>query len=191
LAQTALAIELLLVAPMRIKNLASIDLTQHLVRPGRARGVVLLSFVRAEVKNDQVLDYPLPPSSIALLDRYLADYRPLLAPPGSTALFPGRDGLAKGRMVMGPRISRTIFKYTGLKMHPHLFRHFAAKLQLEAEPGSYEVMRRVLGHTSIATTTRAYAGTESAAAVRHYDKVVERLRDRPGLAPATKRRLAA
>ncbi|MDN3568489.1 hypothetical protein QWZ14_29275, partial [Paeniroseomonas aquatica] len=34
-------------------------------------------------------------------------------------------------------------------------------------------------HTSIETTTRAYAGTESAAAVRHYDKTLERLRAQP------------
>jgi integrase len=91
-------------------------------------------------------------------------------------LFPGENGRAKGRSVLGPRISKTIFQHTGLRMHPHLFRHIAAKLQLEAEPGSYEVVRRVLGHESIETTTRAYAGTETAAAVRHYDRTIERLR---------------
>ena len=178
LVQTALAIELFLVAPMRIKNLAEIDIEQHLTRPGRNRQIVVLSFMRDEVKNSQVLDFPLPVSTVALLERYLTVYRPLLAAPGSTALFPGTGGRAKGRSVLGPRISNTIFQHTGLRVHPHLFRHIAAKLQLEAEPGSYELVRRVLGHTSIETTTRAYAGTETAAAVRHYDRTIERLRRR-------------
>ena len=48
------------------------------------------------------------------------------------------------------------------------------------------LVRRVLGHSSIETTTRAYAGTETAAAMRHYDKTVERLRRQP--APARGKR---
>ena len=46
-------------------------------------------------------------------------------------------------------------------------------------PGAYESVRRLLGHSSIATTTNFYAGSETAAAVRHYDEVVLRLRERP------------
>ncbi len=175
--QTALAVELLLVAPIRIKNLAGIDIETHLTRPGRSRNSVVLSFEREEVKNRQTLDYPLPETTVRLLERYLAEFRPLLAPTGSTALFPRRDGRSKGRAALGVRISQTIFKHTGLRMHPHLFRHFAAKMQLEAEPGSHEVVRRVLGHHSLETTIAAYTGTETAAAVRHYDRTIERLRN--------------
>ena len=80
--------------------------------------------------------------------------------------------------MLGPRISRTIFQYTGLHMHPHLFRHLAAKLHLEAEPGSYEAVRRLLGHKTLRTTTGFYTGLENAAAARHYDKLRRRLRTR-------------
>ncbi len=52
-------------------------------------------------------------------------------------------------------------------------------LQLEAEPGSYDLMRRAPGHRSIETTARAYASTETVAAIGHYDKTVERLRRQP------------
>ena len=41
-------------------------------------------------------------------------------------------------------------------MNPHLFRHVMAKIYLDANPGEYEVVRRVLAHRSIDTTTRYY-----------------------------------
>ena len=41
-----------------------------------------------------------------------------------------------------------------------------------ANPGGHEVVRHLLGHRSIATTLRFYAGMEVAAALRRYDAVV-------------------
>ena len=67
-----------------------------------------------------------------------------------------------------------------MRVHPHLFRHIAAKLYLDANPGSYEVMRRVLGHRSIETTTAFYTGLETAAAVRHFDATILKLRKSGG-----------
>jgi hypothetical protein len=70
LAQTALAVELLLMAPVRGGNLASIDLERHLDRRGRSRSeAVHLVFEAHEVKNRECLDFPLPPETVALLDR--------------------------------------------------------------------------------------------------------------------------
>jgi integrase len=63
-----------------------------------------------------------------------------------------------------------------MRMHPHLFRHAGAKLFLDANPGAYEVVRRVLGHRSLNTTTNFYTGLETARAVRHFDTTILRLR---------------
>lgn len=180
LVQQALAIELLLMAPIRVGNLAALDLERHLVRPNRARGAVHLVVAAEQVKNREPLEFPLPPPTVALLERYRAEFRPLLAPPGSTALFPGRGGAPKTRHGLGLRISRTVFAHTGLRVHPHLFRHIAAKLFLDAHPGAYEVVRRVLGHRSLETTTGFYTGLETAAAVRHFDETILRLRGGAG-----------
>jgi integrase len=73
-----------------------------------------------------------------------------------------------------------------LRVHPHLFRHIAAKLFLDGNPGSYEIIRRVLGHRSIDTTTGFYTGLETAAAVRHFDKTILNLR-REGSVKGSKR----
>ena len=175
-AQRALAISILTFAPMRIGNLAGLDRDRHVVRHGRGKAeVVHLVIAGWEVKNRRELEYPLPAPTIALLDRYLHRFWPTLAVVGTTALFPGRDGAAKGRRGLGQQISKAVFDRTGLRMHPHLFRHAAAKLYLSVRPGDLEVMRLVLGHETIATTTGHYAGFETAAAVRLFDRTILRL----------------
>jgi integrase len=132
----------------------------HLIVPGR------------EVKNAQDLEFELPERTAELIDWYLRDHRPVLAVPGCTALFPSPSGKAKRKETLGLQIQEIVFARTGLTVNAHLFRHIGAKLFLDAVPGGYEVVRRVLGHKSIATTTSFYAGAETAAAVRHFDAVV-------------------
>ena len=70
------------------------------------------------------------------------------------------------------QISETIRKATGLRMHPHLFRHLAAFLILRRNPGEFETVRVLLGHRSIATTIRFYCAMEQAAAFARFDEVV-------------------
>jgi hypothetical protein len=175
LAQTAAAIEILLMAPLRIKNLANLDLERNLVRLGEELHIVIEP---DEVKNRQQLQFPLPPKSALLIDHYVREYRPMLAMRDNAALFPGRTSGPKRQQVLGKQISRSIHSYTGLEVNPHLFRHLAAKLFLDANPGSYEVVRRVLGHKSMKTTLSFYTGLEHAAAARHFDANILRLRRR-------------
>ena len=78
---------------------------------------------------------------------------------------------------LSSQISSAVFRETGLKVHVHQFRHLAAKLHLDHRPGEYESVRRILGHKSIDTTTRAYTGLETASAVRHYDQKIIELRE--------------
>jgi integrase len=79
---------------------------------------------------------------------------------------------------------------TGLRVNPHLFRHIAAKLYLDSNPGGYGVIRLLHGHQSVDTTTQYYCGTEAPAAVRHYDEHILRRREQSievvsGLNPRT------
>jgi integrase len=74
------------------------------------------------------------------------------------------------------QISAAVFRFTGLKVNPHLFRHAGAKIFLDQRPGQYEVVRQVLRHRSIATTTSFYAGAETRSAGQHYASVIGQLR---------------
>lgn len=134
-AQLAAAIEILLMAPVRRSNLVKLDIERHLVRPGRGKTLHLVISAE-EVKNGESLEHPLPPESIDLVERYIREFRPRLASTGNTALFPGIGAGPKNQAAFGTQISRTIRAHTGLRVHPHLFRHIAAKLFLDANPGN-------------------------------------------------------
>jgi integrase len=175
-AQLAVAIEILIMAPIRLANLCALDLEQNLVRPRRRGKELHIAFPAEDVKNREPLEYPLPVPSVELIEHYLKESRPLLAFPNCSALFPGRWSGPKKPITLGIQITQTIRSHTGLVMNPHLFRHAMAKIYLDANPGGYEVVRRVLGHRSIDTTTAFYTGVETAAAVRHFDNVILKLR---------------
>jgi hypothetical protein len=69
-----------------------------------------------------------------------------------------------------------VFRFSGLVVNAHLFRHAGAKIFLDQRPGEYEVMRQVLRHRSIQTTTSFYAGAETRSAGQHYAAVIDQLR---------------
>ena len=112
LAQTAVMIEILLMAPLRISNLASLDIERHLVRPSRSGQAVHIVIEGSEVKNAQPLEFPLPPQSVALLERYLTAFRPTLAADGGTALFPGRTATFASTAIPCASRSRTRYSHT-------------------------------------------------------------------------------
>nr|WP_294516637.1 site-specific integrase [uncultured Rhodopila sp.] len=175
----ALAYELLVMTLMRIGNLVDIDIDRHIVRVG---GLVWLKIPGSEVKNGKPLKFPLPASTVALLDTYLRDHRHHLVTIPTTALFPGRKNEFRDRSNFGAKLKKMVKTYTDLTVHPHLFRHIGAKLYLEHHPGAYEVVRRLLGHSSLEVTTKTYTGTETVAAIRQYQASILRRRCAGGVA---------
>jgi len=187
---TALAIEIEIVAPMRIANLTSLRLDLNVHRPSSRRGEPLIVLGEHEVKNRVPLEFPLPERTVRLLDLYLEQHHPVLAPSGSTYLFP-TPGSSDRRNTecFAKRIQNTIRSETGLRMSCHQFRHVAAKLYLDRHPGGYEVVRRLLGHINSRTTTNFYSGLETRAAVKHYHEGILDLHDDP-VGPMTPNRPA-
>jgi integrase len=179
--QSALAIAILQVAPMRMKNLASLRLGDHVVqtRPGGMRQLVIPA---DEVKNKSPLAFEVSDALGEVLDAYLARCRPLLAENPDGFLFPARKGGAKTPAQLAAQIKRTIRQETGIDLNAHAFRHLAAKLFLEEHPGEYETTRLILGHKSITTTVKAYCGLEQADALRRLDALIDRRRKIKGKA---------
>jgi integrase len=177
-AQSALGVELLLMASLRIGNLAALDLDRNIIRNGRrGREVVHLAIPAEDVKNSVAIEAELTPETVGLLDLYLERYRPLLLDGSSPWLFPGQGAKAKSRHTLGLQVKKFIKRKCGLEVNVHLFRHIGAKLYLDAYPGAYGLIQRVHGHRSSETTTRYYCGTENVAAMRHFDKHILRLRE--------------
>ena len=172
MAQYAVALEILLMAPMRMRNLISLDLDHHVVRPARSDGALHIIIPGQEVKNRRELDYPLPEESAALIGRYLEQFRPLLASPANRALFPGAAAGPKTDRTLARQIIRTVFRYVAVRVNPHLFRHIAVKLHLDRHPGEHAVVTHALGNRSVDMTALHYAGLETAAAVRYFDETI-------------------
>jgi integrase len=174
-AEMAAAIAILLVAPVRIKNLREIEIGKQLRREGRR---MILTFDEVEVKNGVPLIFELDEETAELVTWFIENHRPRLSGSGSAFLFPGRDGGPRTDCGLSTPLTKILRKELGRDINPHLFRHLAAKLFLDANPGQYETVRQLLGHKSIVTTMRFYAGFETAAATKLYRGVVEGLRDK-------------
>lgn len=169
--EDALAIAILSVCPLRIKNIAGIRLDVHLHRPGDGR--VFLVFGEDEIKNDRPVEFELPPGLCRMLDKHLALRSPLLCPAGTPWLFPRRSGTdGVDPCTLSTRLKERIFKETGIVMNAHLFRHLAAMLYLEANPGAYEAVRRLLGHSSVSKTISLYTGLETRSVFEAFGQVL-------------------
>ena len=187
LVQASVAIEILTFAPMRISNLQGLRLDEHISwQAGRMR----INIPRQQVKNDQALDFLLPESVSKRVMQYIDDWRPFLTTPANPYLFPGRNGKPKDSSALHNQIENTLWKEAGIRLTPHQFRHAAAKILLDAKPGHYEVVRKVLGHKSLTTTYSHYAGAETQAAISLYDDVIIQHRQRKSFEPRQQNQLA-
>jgi integrase len=167
--ERALAVSLLIVTALRIKNLRSIHLTRNIRRAG-ARVFVL--FGRTESKNGIDIEIELPADTVKLLDRFIAEHRPHLPGHEGAYLFPGQDGGPKSDNAMREGINAALKRHAGLTVSPHLFRHIVAKIAIERDPSLYGAVSRHLGHKSIGTTLGSYLGTETKAASRRLNEII-------------------
>ena len=169
--EDALAIAILLNCPIRAKSLAGLDLRQHIQRPGD--GKVYLVLEEADTKTGRPIEFELPRDVVRLLDAHLKTRSPHMCPPGTPYLFPQRSG---ARPVdpsgLAGRIAKRVRRETGFEMNAHLFRHFAVMLWLDANPGGYEVARRLLGHSELSHTINMYSGLEVRTATMAFSDLV-------------------
>jgi len=167
-AEIGLAIQILLVAPMRLANLAALHLENNVVRVGGLEPTYHLVIPREDVKNDEPLEYPLPKMVSEMFGIYLRVFRPRLSRAENPWLFPGEIDGYKTKGTLSGQIIERITKELGIRVTPHQFRHLAAAFILEKDPANYEFVRRVLGHTNLQTTINYYVGLQTLDAVRKF-----------------------
>lgn len=169
----ATAITILLACPMRIKNRAALDLDQHVTPYGSGSKLrYRISVPSVEVKNNVAIEAELQEDASKVMTQYLRHYRHFLVGAPTSALFPSANGGPRPPTSVGYGISNIIRKETGLQVHPHLFRHLAAKLYLETFHGDYESVRRQLGHKKHDTTVKFYAPIDNRRAQERFSQVV-------------------
>lgn len=174
--QTALAVAILLSVPMRARNLARLAFGGNLVLRD---GTWWVEIPGSEVKNGQAIEMQLAARTGRLLEIYRERVLPVLAPVASRWVFPGQDGGHKAEVTQAQQIKSLMTRELGCPLSPHQFRHLVGYLCLLHQPSGHEVVRIMLGHRSIETTIRFYAGMEGLAAARQYDAMLQELSDEP------------
>lgn len=175
-----LMIALLAARPIRISNLASIDMDRHLTRHGDD---YWLTFPAQEMKKRRHLEFPLPKELSLAMDQYFAVHRPVLAAKSGFWKRGEHTGLwvsGHGSKLHADRIYCRIIDRTrecfGRSINPHSFRDVAATSIAIEDPGHVGIVTTILGHSNPKTAETFYNQAGSLEAARSHQAVVQLLR---------------
>lgn len=167
--ERALALALFIHAGLRLQTLRTLKLDYF--RWAHCRECHIYIAPEA-MKAGRPHELVLSSEAAALLELYQRNYRDRLPGAAGPYLLPGKNEGTRSKNAMY-EAAKTAFKQAGLKAHPHLVRHIIAKICRERDPTSAFAVSRVLGHASLNTTNAHYLGTESKAAGRFVDRLLE------------------
>jgi integrase len=173
-AQAAIAVAILSYMPLRMQNLAALTFNIHLFMREGARANSTLELAAGEVKNRRELAFDIPSDVAKMIIEYRNSFAPKVIGHRPDKLFVNADGTPKSQGTVSAFITTTLRRRTGIVLTAHQFRHLSAKIMLDAEPGSFETVRQLLGHASLNTTVGAYAGIDSRRAARHHQRLIEK-----------------
>ena len=173
-AQVALAVEILFYMAPRMRNLAALAFDEHLFLREEPGAVSSLEIPAGETKNKQPIAFDIPPHLARMLIAYRNEIAPKIMDRKPTCVFVNQDGTRKLPQTLSKLIQRTVFKETGITLTPHQFRHLAAKILLDHSPGAFELVRQLLGHQNLKTTTDFYAGVDTRRAARHHAELLQK-----------------
>ncbi|MES0032719.1 hypothetical protein [Mesorhizobium sp. M0040] len=174
-AQGALGIEILMSAPVRLKNLTALAFEEHLFL--RERGISTLMLSADETKTGENLEFDIPPKLAARLIEYHDVIAPAVIGHKPKHLFVTDDGRVKGFAGVRYLVQRYFKQYVGMHMNPHAFRHLAAKFMLDSSPGGYVMVQHLLGHQKLETTAAFYCDENSRRAGRHHNTLLTKALD--------------
>lgn len=169
-----LLIAFLAARPIRLKNLAALEIGRHLIR---IDGVYWLHLEAHEVKNRKHIEVTLPDELTSYLDHYIRRVRPRLLDSNKT----GRLWISNIRTPLSENVIRHhICKHTkaafGTAISPHLFRDCAATSVAIEDPEHVRIATAILGHHSPKTAQKFYDQSRMLSAGRHYQSALKKLR---------------
>jgi integrase len=150
----ALIMLVLSAAPVRLRNLAMIEIGTHLHITGSS---ATLRFNENETKNRQRLTHPLPRHLLPYLQVYLDRIRPSFGTRGACdRLWLGFEGRPLTAHSIYGRVLLTSQRLLGVKINPHSFRACAATSLADRSSTDALVAGPLLGHRYFSTTERHY-----------------------------------
>ena len=182
----ALALGILALRPIRLKNLAQLTLSEHLTHDGSRWQC---SFSGWETKDKKPLHFALPTDIefVTRFERYLTVHRPVLlrdlhntsqSRPVSQLTGPLWISIRRSRMSRQSlywntcRISERLFN---VRLNPHLMRDCAASAMSSDAPEYILAAARILGHSALTTTIEHYEQSSMLAAGAHLNDFIGQL----------------
>jgi integrase/recombinase XerD len=165
--------------PLRARNLAALELGRSLLRDGSGWRIL---FAGGETKTHSAIDEPVPEMLLPGLERYLAQYRPILGgpslPPDQGPLWVASHGEALGRHRLALVVGERTLAAFGVRLGPHAFRRSGATTTAIEMPDQVRIAAAALGHRQFGTTQQHYNLAQSLTAAEAYLDVLHGLRDR-------------
>lgn len=169
-----LASDLLLARAPRKENVLRARLSWISWRGGLATVTVPNVEVKMRTSDDPDLPIPLGASESRRLRLYLDKIRPKALREGdghNPFLFPAQgssSGPDQPFVSLLERLMRHTNRITGIRMNPHLYRHFLGWLWLKEDPDRLPDVQRLLGHKSLETTLAFYAEIDETLALERW-----------------------
>jgi integrase len=186
-AQAALAIGILPFMPIRSDNLWKLEFDKHIFLKSGPGAVSSLELSEEEVKNGIFIGFDIP----LHLVKMLVEYRDRIAPAHighrPVRLFVHPDGTPKAQSTVAYLIRSYARNRAGISLTPHQFRHLAAKIILDANPGDHSGVQDSLGHKR-SKTSRVYRGINTRRTGRHQQHLIDQAVARQIPQPKRRRR---
>lgn len=177
--ETALALAILLVKPLRRANLTALCEHRHFTLADDGNGH--LKIPAAECKGPRPINAIIPAAIVKRMQRHKTLFRPHLGRCASDYLFPGAKAGHIHPCHLAHRITRLVETQVGAEFNVHAVRHLIVTLLLDADPRNMPLAQRLLDHGQMKITERTYGQQRSRGAQREWMGMLERAR-RPGSA---------
>lgn len=180
----AIASDILLARAPRRANVTGIRLSWISWSGDTARIVIPSTEVKGRESDDPDLHIPLDPHATARLKLFVEKIRPKALRTGdddNPYLFPAQGTDARqGAPYVGllDRLSKATKNLVGIKMNPHLYRHFLGWLWLREDPDRLPDVQRLLGHKRLETTLAHYAEIDEDLALERWSKYLAERKSR-------------
>jgi integrase len=174
-----------------MENLTALNFETDFSWPQGRRKPALVRICGDQTKNEEDIVFEIPAALAERLLVYRNEIAPAVTGTRPDAVFVTFAGKPRTQVALQGAIIRTILRQLGIRMTPHQFRHVAAKLHLDVNPGALDLVGQLLDHKSLQSTRRFYAGIDTVRAGRAHAELVMQIREsakRPGHRPRTPRK---
>ncbi|HVS08811.1 MAG TPA: site-specific integrase, partial [Planctomycetota bacterium] len=163
------------VCPIRLRNVAMMELDRHLYRLGDEWH---LRFNVHETKTAQPIHLVLPRELDPFLDVYLDEGRPKIPGTADGAhVWPACKGRPMAEGTIYAAVRKRSRELLGVALNPHAFRGIAATFLAESTPADALHARPLLGHRQGETTERYYIRASQLDASRSVTAAFRQIRD--------------